>query len=137
MIEGSYVSPDKVSILWDQLIPLFEKVLPYNNEEMTLEDIKLDLDRGDMQLFVVCIPNEIVALVTTEIVEYPQHSALNICHCAGDHLEAWIELEPMLVEHAKRNNCKAIELRGRKGWVKKLQDYNYREKNVTLIKEVS
>ena len=53
MIEASYVSPDKVSVLWEDLTPLFERVLEHNHDEMSLEDIKLYLDTGQMQLFVV------------------------------------------------------------------------------------
>ena len=116
---------------------LFQRVLEHNHEEMSLEDIKLYLDTGQMQLFVANTEKEIVGLVTTEVVDYPRHSSLNIAHCAGDCFENWVEFEPLLQSHAKRNKCKTMELDGRRGWEKKLSPLDYQFKSIKLHKEVN
>ena len=63
--------------------------------------------------------------VITEMAEYPQKKILRYFLAGGKNLGHWLtDIQTKIEDFAKRNGCNAIEVAGRKGWIRKLHGYN-------------
>lgn len=98
--------------------------LVYGNGEYELTDIlKALLDR-DMQLWI----DESTAAVTT-IIRYPRKTTCLILAAGGD-LDVLRRDLPLVEAWAKENGCDAMEVMGRKGWLRALPDYEQAQVHV-------
>ncbi len=121
-----------VTSFWDEWGRLRHHILAaleHAGETHTEHDV-LDLLRRDQAQFW---PANNSAMVT-EIVGYPNGS-----HCriwlAGGNYDELRELErDRLIPWARSQGCRRIELVGRKGWARRLEDY--REVATVLAKEI-
>ena len=72
--------------------------------------------------------NKVYGIIFTELSNYPRKKMLSISFASGDNLESWIEESLEVLENwAVDNDCVAMEITGRRGWVKKLQSHNWQE----------
>jgi hypothetical protein len=71
--------------------------------------------------------------IVTEIVSYPNRRILRFW-LAGGNLKTLLRAEPEIVEWSKQYACKGVEINGRKGWEKVLN--NYKPSSITLVKEI-
>ena len=63
------------------------------------------------------------AAFVSEVRQYPQWKALNLWLAGGD-LKSLLAAEPAIVEMARANDCKFIEIAGRRGWLRALNSFN-------------
>lgn len=79
--------------------------------------------------------------VVTEILEYPNGSALNVFGGGGDHHKALKEFtevfDPMLVSCAKANGCRWITVTGREGWQRVGKALGYTHAWTVIAKELA
>ena len=94
------------------------------------EDDVLDLLRADQAQFW---PADNSAM-GTEIVGYPQGSHCRIWLAGGEYDELRALERDMVIPWASSMGCRRIELVGRKGWARRLTDYN--EVARVLAKEI-
>ena len=95
----------------------------------TAHDI-LDLLRNDQAQFW---PAENSAMIT-EIVGYPNGSHCRIWLAGGEYDELRGLERDRVIPWARSRGCRRIELVGRKGWARRLKDYD--EVAVVLAKEI-
>ena len=86
------------------------------------------------QLWIAWEDKHIVAVCITEIINYPQSKVLNVPILAGHQIERWIGFLAHIEAWAKSEGCTKIEMAGRKGWSKFLNDWL--ETGVILEKEI-
>lgn len=104
-----------------------EDALEYAGGSHTLQDVMLAVAEGKAQFF----PLDKSAIVT-EIVDYPQKAMCRIWLAGGD-LDELIDAEVALGAWAKTQGCDGMEIIGRRGWSRKLE--NYRESAVVLMRD--
>ena len=90
----------------------------------------LDLLRNDQAQFW---PAENSAMIT-EIVGYPNGSHCRIWLAGGEYDELRGLERDRVIPWARSRGCRRIELVGRKGWARRLKDYD--EVAVVLAKEI-
>ena len=95
------------------------------------EDDVLDLLRADQAQFW---PADNSAMVT-EIVGYPNGNHCRIWLAGGEYDELRALERDMVIPWASSMGCRRIELVGRKGWARRLTDYN--EVARVLAKEIT
>ena len=95
------------------------------------EDDVLDLLRADQAQFWPAANSAMV----TEIVGYPQGSHCRIWLAGGEYDELRALERDMVIPWASSVGCRRIELVGRKGWARRLTDYN--EVARVLAKEIT
>ena len=95
------------------------------------EDDVLDLLRADQAQFWPAANSAMV----TEIVGYPQGSHCRIWLAGGEYDELRALERDMVIPWASSMGCRRIELVGRKGWARRLTDYN--EVARVLAKEIT
>ncbi len=112
---------------WRDMKPLIEKALEHA-DEYTLGDVLHWLHIGEWQGWYTAN-----AVACTRIAQYPRHRACIVVLAAGD-LDEIVSAEPQIVEFARENGCKYIEIFGRSGWRRALEGYS--EQFTVLRKEV-
>ena len=120
------------TLFWDEWKRLRHHILAaleHAGDTHTEHDI-LDLLRNDQAQFW---PAENSAMVT-EIVGYPNGSHCRIWLAGGEYDELRELERDKLIPWARQQGCRRIELVGRKGWARRLKDYD--EVAVVLAKEI-
>ena len=109
---------------------MLEKALGHGHNTHSFGDIVNGVAGQDMQFW----PMEKSCLVT-EIVTYPNSRALHIFLAAGD-LDEIKSIDDTLAMFGKQIYAQFISLSGRRGWVKALDDLDYKVAHVTMFKEI-
>ena len=114
---------------WRRLRHLILAALEHAGDTHTEHDI-LDLLRNDQAQFW---PAENSAMIT-EIVGYPNGSHCRIWLAGGNYDELRGLERDRVIPWARSRGCRRIELVGRKGWARRLKDYD--EVATVLAKEI-
>lgn len=130
------VPPAKVGKAWPFIAEWVSDALARGNADQSLEDVRQQLDRGGMQLWLawddrprgVCI---------TELIDSARGRACNIVIVAGERFGAWAHLEADIARWAREDwGCVRLSLVGRKGWTRRLAGAGWTETAVTLEKKI-
>jgi len=112
-------------------LPYIEAALEYSGGTHTAKDVAIGIIEGRMQLW----PGE-DACAVTEIVVYPMKKVLHV-FLAGGNMDTIVDMQKSAEEWGKLQGCSAMTIAGRKGWSRVLADHGYKEKFVTLAKELT
>lgn len=105
------------------------RALKYAAGTHKLSDVYTGIAAGQFQLW-----RGQSSVIVTEITEYPRRRGCRIFLAAGDMDELVNRMEPDVVEWAKGQDCDHMEIIGRRGWRRVLNDY--REPAAILTKEI-
>ena len=122
------VSPDDVSMVWDDVVVFIDEALKHAEGELKSEDLVLPLSKGEQRLWVALEKGEIIAAMITEIIPYPRKRVLRIITIAakdGHGMEKWYDFLPMVEGFALNNGCSSLEAWTRKGMARKLKDWTH------------
>ena len=77
-----------------------------------------------MDLFIVFkTVKDIEAIITTQKSIYPAKTMMTVILCGGKNMNKWAgEGIKTIMEHAKQNDCTGVEVMGRPGWRKYLNN---------------
>lgn len=112
-------------------LPTIKKALPYTDDLWTLEDIGEAVMGGRMQMWV---HGDSVAVTQLEV--YPTKLLAHIFLGAGI-LSEMHELLLQIEQWATDVGADKLVVSGRKGWVRDLMQYGFKEASVTISKELS
>lgn len=111
--------------------------LDQSKGEEDLDSILRYVVEGTAQLWIVYNGSFVVGAYTTQVIDYPNLSTVRIITLAGDEFSQWIDLAyKELVQFAKSQNAKRLDLVGRKGWVKVLDRFGFKEAYTVVVKEL-
>jgi len=134
LIEG-ILSKD-VDMWWGYVDEYIKSALEYGIDEYTSDDIRELCKNKQMQLWIKFDKNVQGAFIT-QILKYPQMNILLVLLLSGKEFKSWRnETDELLQRYGKENDCKYIELFGRKGWGNYLKDINYKEQVRVYSKEI-
>ena len=117
------ITPEEVEECWEEIEPHLARCTDYSEGELETEDFKTYLLDEQMQLWIAVDDKEILAAMVTQIIVYPQKRVLRIVAIGGGQMERWISFLPGLEDLAIEQGCSSMEVWGRKGWLKILDDY--------------
>lgn len=119
-----------VPVLWEQIAPHLEKVIPLANEEVTLEGVKLALLSGREMALLICRDEHVVAVHTLEVKYFDTGlRVLFINLIGGSEMDNWFE-QYVLVMRAIAKDLNCTEVRGcavRDGWLKYLNAMGFKK----------
>ena len=130
----SYVPPENVKVIWGQVEPLLLRGIYYDDFSYDGRNLLDGILKKDMQLWISWT-NKVESAVLTQITDYPKFKVCRWFLAGGFNMKHWLdEMTNQVETWAKQNKCKRIELVGRKGWLKKLKDYE--AKHIVMTKEL-
>ena len=121
---------------WDNVKEAIEHSLAGNGGRNTSADMLEAIKTNKVQLWAIH-DGAIHAVMTTEIIQYQQFSAVRIITVTGSDSEQWLDL---LIETigawGKENGASAIEFVGRIGWEKVLTKRGFGGKQIFMTKQI-
>lgn len=134
MIHVAICPKDELGKFWPIAARLLSKAVDRCEGRQTVEDTFKLVASGDCHLWLMAIDGRIVAAGVTEARAYPSRRILNVLFVGGSRMELWLQI---FIDHLKRfaahNNCDGIEMIGRKGWLKTLDRFGFRDQKAVLM----
>ena len=137
------VLPQEIDKFWGLVEFLIAEALKYGGSYADLKDIKEELEKDRMQLFVMFGQDEdgetkVFGCCTTRIFVNPNFSELQGCICTGKKYQMWVDqLVHTLENFAKVNKCKRLNMLGRPGWKKFVGNHGWKVKHYQYQKEIN
>lgn len=128
------IQPHEMAHWWPLAAPLVAQAIertPY----WTLDDVRRTIASGSRQLWVL-VPG-IEAVLVTEIMLYSTGRRLQLFACAGELPADWTEHLGRVEAWARKNDCRGIDLNGRRGWARKLLQCGYVPTHAVMSKELA
>jgi hypothetical protein len=128
----SGVHRDNVLHVWDHVKGFIESAAIIGNTDI---DSVLDEIMGRyQQLWVVYNGITPVAAFTTQLNKDKSICCVTL---GGENMDKWLDLvENTICEYGKQSGCVTANLHGRRGWVKALAQYGWKEQLTTMSKEL-
>lgn len=133
------IQPDQVECMTPVVNKWIQDALDHGGDDLTSEQVIDKCANRLMQLWLVvelplCTP---VACYVTEIDDLVDNYRLNVTCLGGDGMGGWLGLvEKMICDFAAYSACTQVSMSGRRGWLKELKKYSWKEATVKMIKEV-
>ena len=139
MIYISGIMSDQIDDVWSDCEKYIELGNSKSQEEMSVQDIYENCKDKDMQLWIVFNEDkDIEAVLTTQVIDYPQKRVCRIVTLGGLNMEDWVDtVLETLEEWAEQQSCHSMETVCRKGFIKKLKSFGYEHTYTILGKELS
>lgn len=132
------IPPGFVAGMYHDIIPFLSRLAPTTNGRYDAVDLYNNLVLNKESLWTVVDDDEkIMGIILTQLHNYPQKKVFCIQYAAGDGLDDCIdEALDILEKTAVRHGCNSMQVMGRRGWVKKLQSYDWKEEFVIVSKDL-
>ncbi len=128
-----WVPPGNLAEVWPKVEPLIREAMRRGNLSR-FSDVVQSLADGHSTLWVACEDDKIIAAAVVRLVETEWRRVCLIVALGGKDSRKWLHFEPEIERWAREQNCSAMRIMGRKGWVKVLPAY--RVTRIVLEKEL-
>lgn len=126
-----------VDAAWPLCEPWIGESLTRGYVPMATESVRKAIARADLQLWVVFVCGEPVAAFVTEIRIMDYGKGLWVVACGGTGMSEWLpEVEGTLRGFALDKGCDHLQMTGRRGWLREMKSYGWRETSITMRAEV-
>jgi len=127
-----------VDIVWEDAKRVLHKSVNTSAGKFEVEDLKQELKQGQLVLWLVMDGSEILAALTSRVIEYPGRRAMALDWVGGKHMRKWLPLVlNTLQKYATDCECKHIEGYGRKAWGRILQKYGWQPEYIAYRMELN
>lgn len=127
-----------VDIVWEDAKRVLHKSVNTSAGKFEVEDLKQELKQGQLVLWLVMDGSEVLAALTSRVIEYPGRRAMALDWVGGKHMRKWLPLVlNTLQKYATDCECKHIEGYGRKAWGRILQKYGWKPEYIAYRMELN
>lgn len=113
-----------------------ERALAGDGGRMTIDDLYAMLDKGTAQIWALH-NGDLKAVMTTQILNYPQIRAVRIITVTGKEMELWLDvLIDTISRWGKEQGADVIDFVGRVGWDKVLSKRGFVNKQIFMTKPI-
>lgn len=118
MMEVKAVPASEVVARWDEILPMLKQAMPVLLGRFEPVDILVLLIQNPLiQAWLVLQDDELMAIMITQVIQYPRRRCLHIFCLAGTKFKAWFDLAfNVLKEYSHRVGTDQVEVCGRRGW---------------------
>jgi hypothetical protein len=110
--------------VWEQALPLIERAMKHDNGRVTSADLLKDIEATDKQLWFGTDDGRLEMVAITEICVWPAMKVARFVVLAGEDFDRWWAFaKPMFQAWASDNGCRQFEVKGRKGWLRRLKGW--------------
>ena len=126
--------PHEVSGVWILVEDLIQKACDRAGAFADAKDVKRWLEKGTMQLWVAFDNKDkkIKCVCVTELRQYPKYK---VCDCkitTGSSFKKWVDFMDFVMEWAKEEGCRKMEIHTRPGWERVLKSKGFFKTHVQL-----
>ena len=132
-----FVSPvpiEDVGKVWDRCKPHLSRATDTSGGRETILTLYSKIKKGFTVLWVIMVDGFTVGSLTTEVTDW---KSLHVSFLGGTDMNVWLpELIRQLKEYAYYNHCTSIEQTGRKGWLRTLESYGFKDQHYSTMRLV-
>jgi hypothetical protein len=126
-----------VDLIWDETKEYLEEAIKTSRGKFTIDDVRQGIDSGIYVLWAVMDGEDVIAAITTRIIEYPNCRAMALDWIGGKRMKEWIGMSnEVMIDHARANNCTHMEGYGRPAWIRWNGKYGWKEDYTSFRLEV-
>lgn len=126
-----------VDIVWEDAKKVLHKSVETSAGKFEVEDLRQELKAGLLVLWLVMDGSEVLAALTSRVIEYPGRRAMALDWVGGKRMSKWLPLVlNTLQRYATDCGCKHIEGYGRKAWGRILQKYGWQPEYIAYRMEL-
>lgn len=130
--------PPIALLLWEHIEPLLAKALEYAHGEFDIGQLREMVYRGSMVPILIFEGVDLVAAAAVERINYPGKVSMRIALLGGDNMEHWLpDLVKYIDSMALAWGVNDIEIAGRRGWLRTLEEHGYGASYTILRKDMS
>jgi hypothetical protein len=131
------VPMEGVDIVWDDVTKVLKDSVATSSGKFEIEDLKKDLKEGILVLWLIMDGREVVAAITSRVMEYPGRRAMALDWVGGTQMRKWLPMAlSTLQDYATDCGCKHLEGYGRKAWGRILQRYGWQPEYIAYRMEL-
>ena len=134
----SAVPKEAVSAVWADVARVMNKSVDTSNGKYHIDDLFHGIQNNLYVLWVIMEEEEVIAAITTRIIEYPGKRAMAMDWIGGSKMGKWLPVAQETLERfARDNNCTHLEGYGRKAWGRWLGKYGWNPEYIAYRMEIS
>ena len=133
----SAVPKEAVSAVWADVARVMNKSVDTSNGKYHIDDLFHGIQNNLYVLWVIMEEEEVIAAITTRIIEYPGKRAMAMDWIGGSKMGKWLPVAQETLERfARDNNCTHLEGYGRKAWGRWLGKYGWNPEYIAYRMEI-
>ena len=133
----SAVPKEAVSAVWADVARVMNKSVDTSNGKYHIDDLFHGIQNNLYVLWVIMEEEEVIAAITTRIIEYPGKRAMAMDWIGGSNMGKWLPgAQETLERFARDNNCTHLEGYGRKAWGRWLGKYGWNPEYIAYRMEI-
>lgn len=137
MVEVIAIPVELIDNAWATIAPMYQKGIDEGSEEYDIDDLYYMIREGEVLPLVVLLEGRIIAAIGLKLDVYPIKRVLTILIAGGTQMDEWLaEVMAVIKRLATEQQADSIRISGRRGWVKALRDYGYKEIHTTVEMEL-
>ena len=131
------LSGEELSLVWNQCVPFIEKSLAHGHGDLKPYDIFIECLAASSQCWVQEDDGKIIGVAITRLLHHKQYTELVIvCTTCKDWKVVGPGVLQQIEEFAKGYGCKYTSVYGRRGWLRRLEKFGYKQPYTLLMKEI-
>lgn len=131
------VPKDLLPLVWPRVEGYLSKAVDTANGKMTVDDVRHGIESDLYLLWVVVDGDDIIAAITTRIINYPSCDGMALDWIGGKRIKEWIGMvNKTVTNHARSHGCSHLEGYGRAAWGRLLDRHGWKEDYVAFRLEV-
>lgn len=128
---------EELESLWETMEPMVRKALENGGSLEESSTVFGAVRDNVMQMWGIMRNDQLTGIGITEIEERDKGTTLTVVALSGIAMEEWLEdFERTMRVFGAAKGCKYLTLHGRRGWLKTLREFNWKEISVTMYKEL-
>lgn len=138
MITLNIIPPDLIKGMKTEITPYLDSALDKSGQRISSQEV-LEAAYHEKIILVHVMDNlKTLAICALEFVYFTYMTALNVFTLSGERIDEWLEDLITLVDSIARNmNCSEIWVKGRKGWEKKLETFDFDYLYTALVRKIT
>lgn len=137
----SPVPKEYVDAVWSKVAEIMKRSVGTAEGKYEVEDLHTCIMNDEIVLWIVADhdkDDEIIAAITTRLIEYPQGNSMAMDWIGGKRMKDWLPLaQERISQYAKIHNCKYLEGYGRRGWDRWLRKYGWKPDYIAYKMELN
>ncbi len=120
--------------IWPEVKHWIEAATKESGGWWSASDVLAGIERDALHLWAVTDGQIVYGAVVLEIEQSPQKRIAIVALCAGHSQDLWLHLLPELEAWARGHSCHEMQVRGRPGWQRRLTEFGYQQRYITIGK---
>lgn len=126
-----------LGLIWPKVEGYLSKAVDTAKGKFTLEDVRSGIESDLYLLWVVVDGGDIIAAVTTRVINYPTCSGMALDWIGGKRIKEWLPVaNKTVMEHARNHGCSHLEGYGRAAWSRVGERHGWKHDYVAFRLEV-